>query len=775
MDAAEDRHFIAEEPTHQSSRFDLPEAPHSLGHELPLVDAPVAAHLMRGDTVFGSLEDFNKSEGKVVVKSAEGKATVVPFVNLRFLIFSRQLISADELHLDGGAALKPPPNDGKSIELVFRDGKRFHAVAETMMTEPNGFHLFMQKPDAHVYRVFIPRNTIKQYLSGPQGGQELESGDIDVDHPHIGAANDDIEGGLPLIVTTNSLEVAMALQNKPGVPQQSLGQLLCAQHIVTEEQVRQALQVQRTQRGVHLGDLLLQQGVASEKAVQSTLAYKLGLPFVQLEEFDIDPQALSFFPRELAVKFLLMPLFIHEGRLVVATSNPTESEAVKMAEFIAKHSLELTVATRSDILAAIDRHYGKLDDDEVFETLETIDSATNDAEEYSLVKAAEKLSKERPIVRMVQNTLMEAVRSRASDIHIRPGDNDVDLIFRIDGSLVNIRRFSKSIHAAVVSRIKIIGRMDISERRVPQDGRAIVVVNNHKVDLRLSIMPTVNGESVVIRLLDTMAGLKSLDQLGFDERNYSLLEGMVSKSYGILLVTGPTGSGKSTTLYAAIEHIRKTNVNIITAEDPVEYHISGIEQMQVNHKVGYTFARILRNILRHDPDVIMVGEIRDEETAKIAIESALTGHLVLSTLHTNSAAVTVTRLLEMGVEPYLINDTLLGVLAQRLVKTNCPHCLEEEESDPTVYAALGIDAQEKFYKGTGCEKCRNTGYKGRMAVYELLAMSPALRRLVSEGRGADVIEAKANEEGMVPLTQNALKAARERKTSLAEVYRVRLS
>jgi type IV pilus assembly protein PilB len=316
--------------------------------------------------------------------------------------------------------------------------------------------------------------------------------------------------------------------------------------------------------------------------------------------------------------------------------------------------------------------------------------------------------------------------------------------------------------------------MDISERRIPQDGRAIVIVNNHNVDLRISVMPTVNGESVVIRLLDTMVGLRSLDQLGFDEWNYKMLKDMISKSYGVLLVTGPTGSGKSTTLYAAIEHIRKTNVNVITAEDPVEYHISGIEQMQVNHKVGYTFARILRNILRHDPDVIMVGEIRDEETAKIAIESALTGHLVLSTLHTNSATTTLTRLLEMGVQPYLINDTLLGVLAQRLVRTNCAYCLQEEHADAAVYEALHINPDEKFYKGKGCEKCRNTGYHGRMAVYELLAMSPQLREMLSSGVGADLIEAKAMEEGMVSLTHNALKAAREQKTSLAEVYRVRL-
>ncbi|MCG6968592.1 MAG: GspE/PulE family protein, partial [Gammaproteobacteria bacterium] len=701
MNTAEQRHHYAKGELPESIRLDLPQAPRSLGHELPLGNSPVVAHLMRGDPVFGKLVDFNDIDGKVMVRLADGSLNTIPFINLRFLIFSRQIITPQELQLSPAPRRPTLAAQSRSVELIFRDGKRFFVVAETVVTEPSGFHIFMQKSDGNVHRLFVPRNTIKQYASGQQAEQDMANAELDVSHPDVEAVKWFADGELSLSVAGNSLEVATALQTKPELPQQTLGQLLIAQQLITEAQVNTALEEQKKRPGIHLGDILIEQGMIGAEAIQNTLAYKLGLPFVTLNGFDIDPRALSFLPRELAVQFFMLPLFLHEGRLVVATANPTESNNLKMAEFIAKHAIELTVATKTDIQNAIDKHYGKRDDEEIFESLETIDIATDEAEDFGLIKEAEKLSKERPIVRMVQNTLMEAVRSRASDIHIRPGEKEVDLIFRIDGSLVHIRRFSKTIHAAVVSRIKIIGRMDISERRIPQDGRAIVQVNSHKVDLRLSVMPTVNGESVVIRLLDTMVGLKNLDQLGFDERNNELLKGMISKSYGILLVTGPTGSGKSTTLYAALEHIRKTNVNIITAEDPVEYHMSGIEQMQVNHKVGYTFARILRNILRHDPDVIMVGEIRDEETAKIAIESALTGHLVLSTLHTNSAAVTLTRLLEMGVQPYLINDTLLGVLAQRLVKTNCANCLEEEPVDAAVYKALGINPEEKFYKGKG--------------------------------------------------------------------------
>ncbi|WP_455204063.1 GspE/PulE family protein [Kaarinaea lacus] len=753
--------------------FGLPLAPKSLGQELSLLNSPVVAHRMHGDLVLGRLHDFNAEEGKIAVDTVAGESLVIPFVNLRFLIFSRQIVSAEELNLKYENTVATPPQ-GKSIEIIFRDDKKFYAHAETVITEPSGLHIFMRKADGFIYRVFTPKNTIKHYAAGQHIEAAHDHNEINFAHPsgnnEFAANNED-----PFLpVTNNSLEVSMALQNKTVLPQQSFGQLLCARKLLSEAQLQQVLEEQKHRPGVHLGSLLIENGEVPEDAVQSTLAYKLGLPFVKLDSFDIDPTALGYLPRELAVKYQLIPLFLHDGHLVVAIANPTDTDVISMAEFVAHLNIEITVACATDILKAIDKHYGDRDGDEVYETLETVEEIAEQSEQ-SLFKEAEQLSKERPIVRMVHNMLVEAVRSKASDIHLRPAEKHVDLLFRIDGSLVTVRRYSKAIHAAVVSRIKIIGRMDISERRVPQDGRALILVNHNKVDLRLSVMPTVNGESVVIRLLDTMVGLRNLDQLGFDERNQNALAGMLSKSYGILLVTGPTGSGKSTTLYAAIEHIRKTNVNIITAEDPVEYHIDGIQQMQVNHKVGYTFARILRNILRHDPDVIMVGEIRDQETAKIAIESALTGHLVLSTLHTNSAAVTVTRLLEMGVEPYLINDTLLGVLAQRLVRVNCPHCLQQEKVEATVYEALGLNDEEVFYKGKGCEQCRGTGYHGRMAVYELLVMNPALRQLLSKRVGADDIEQAARSEGMTPLTQNALEAARQKKTSLAEVYRVRLS
>ncbi|WP_197479755.1 GspE/PulE family protein, partial [Oleiphilus sp. HI0132] len=323
--------------------------------------------------------------------------------------------------------------------------------------------------------------------------------------------------------------------------------------------------------------------------------------------------------------------------------------------------------------------------------------------------------------------IADAVTRRASDIHIRPKEKSVDILYRIDGSLLKIRNFDIKMLPAAVARIKIISGMNIAEHRLPQDGRTKITSKDKSIDLRVSIMPTIHGESVVIRLLDTSTSINNIDAIGFNEKDSELFTQLVNKSSGLILVTGPTGSGKSTTLYAALESIKQREINIITVEDPVEFHIDDILQIQVNNAIDYSFARALKNILRHDPDAIMIGEIRDEETAKMAVESSLTGHLVLSTLHTNSAASTITRLLEIGVQAYLLNATLLAVLAQRLVKRNCPHCLEEEQVSPIVRKALGLSEDEVFYQGAGCDNCHMTGHKGRVAVYELLTLSPDIR------------------------------------------------
>jgi type IV pilus assembly protein PilB len=510
--------------------------------------------------------------------------------------------------------------------------------------------------------------------------------------------------------------------------------------------------------------------LTADEQSQQALAERLSLPFLRLKNHSFDESVLNLIPADYARKHDVIPLSINKTHLVVAVATPMDMELFQTLNFVTGFHIDMVVATKRDIQWAVRKYYGAKDDQLALEALNGNGAVATPDQQEELMR----LSAEKPIVRLVANLIIDAIERRASDIHIKPRDKNIELIYRLDGVLTNIRFFSKSLLPAVVSRIKILGGMNIAERRIPQDGRCCVKHKNNAVDLRISIMPTVEGESVVIRLLNSQVGLKSVSELGFSEHDQEVFVDLLHKSNGIFLVTGPTGSGKSTTLYAALAEVQRQNVNILTVEDPVEYHMDGIQQIQINNATGYTFARALRNILRHDPDVILVGEIRDHETGKIAVESALTGHLVLSTLHTNDAAGAVTRLLEMGIEPYLLTGSLLGVLAQRLVKRNCKHCLDIEPVEPLIRHALELDLKEQFYASTGCEHCNHTGVSGRMAVYELLGVSDGLRKLIHADITATEIHDYAVKEGMVPLTGNALAKARAKEISLAEVYRVRL-
>jgi type IV pilus assembly protein PilB len=371
----------------------------------------------------------------------------------------------------------------------------------------------------------------------------------------------------------------------------------------------------------------------------------------------------------------------------------------------------------------------------------------------------------------VDSVLQTAIMRNASDIHIRPEATHFDLLYRIDGAMQKLKEYPKTLLPAVVGRIKILSRLNIAERRLPQDGRITYHQDQNKIDLRISIIPVQYGESIVIRVLNKSQGLRTIKQIGFQENDEAKFQDLLDRSHGIVLVTGPTGSGKTTTLYAALHEVVKNNVNVITVEDPIEYELAGTRQIQLISAINFSFPQALRHILRHDPDVIMIGEMRDAETCKIAVESALTGHLVFSTLHTNDAASSITRLMEIGVEPYMIRATVIGILAQRLVRKNCPHCLEEEVVSPMMRKNLHLGENEKFYQGKGCEHCHQTGFSGRLAVYELLVVNEKIRDLIQAGMSSDELTRVAIESGMTPISENGLKQARLKTTSIAEVYR----
>ncbi|SDU05950.1 GspE/PulE family protein [Halopseudomonas salegens] len=551
------------------------------------------------------------------------------------------------------------------------------------------------------------------------------------------------------------------------LPEKLLGQILLERGLITPDQLKAALNLQRKQPvKLRLGEMLLNINAINQEQLSSVIAEQLKVPVVDLAEFDLDDGLLALLPEEIARQYQVIPLMVHAERLIVACPDPTQHELLHLLGFITGKPVEAVLADTQAIEHAINMHYGTVAADVLPED-ETREPVLS-------LQQMKQLAEDKPTVRFVDNLLEDAISRRASDIHIRPDEKEASIQFRVDGVLLDIRKIRRAALPAIVSRIKIVGGMNIAERRLPQDGRYMVRMHDRVIDLRLSIMPTVHGESVVMRILDTNQSMKKLEDLGFSEQDAARFRRLVSLNQGILLVTGPTGSGKSTTLYAAINDIRNTGVNIITVEDPVEYQIEGIRQIQVRSGIGYTFARALRHILRHDPDVIMVGEIRDHETAMMASESALTGHLVLSTLHTNSASSTITRLLEIGIAPYLVNATLIGVLAQRLARRNCTHCLTTEKVPDHVLQALGLDSRETFKTGAGCEHCNDRGYAGRIAVYELLEVTPNLRRLIQPDAAAQDIEEQAISDGMRPLTQGALNLARQGVISLAEVYRVRL-
>ncbi|WP_295359756.1 GspE/PulE family protein [Arenimonas sp.] len=500
-------------------------------------------------------------------------------------------------------------------------------------------------------------------------------------------------------------------------------------------------------------------------------AASLGVPLARLSGLEPDASATALIRPEVARRLRAVPLLVRGGSVAVAMEDPGNAEALSTLDFLSRQRVQAVLATGRDIREAIARHYDQVEDRDIARQL-GVDPTGTIVE--TTEQEAQRLSREKPVVRIVHGLIAEAVARRASDIHLRPGEHGTDVLYRIDDEMVPVRRIMSSLHPAVTSRIKVLGSMNLAEHRKPQDGRTSFVLDDGRaIDLRISVLPAVFGESVVVRLLDTKEGLWDIDQLGLTPEDRRRIDDVMSRSHGMFLTTGPTGCGKSTTLYAMLLELRKQRINILTIEDPVEFYIDEIQQMQVNRAAQFTFASAMRNFLRHDPDVIMVGEIRDRETAGIAVESALTGHLLLSTLHTNTAATTVTRLLDLGVEAYLLRASLLAVMSQRLVRLTCTHCREVEDVDPHIRESLGVGPDEVFHKGRGCSHCDGLGVFKRRAVYELMVVSPRIQSLIVPGAEADQIHAAAIEDGMVPLTQAAVNVAREGLISLTEAWRVR--
>ena len=550
-----------------------------------------------------------------------------------------------------------------------------------------------------------------------------------------------------------------------------LGTLLLERGLVTQEQLDTALEEQRQSRK-SLGRVLIDDGIVSEGDLVSTLAARIGLEFVDLGEYSIDPSAVGLISDSLARRFQAVPIAWDENRLIVAMADPSNVVAIDDIRTITGAEVKTVVATRGAILETIEK-YQRMEGNA--EDVSALASSEMEAEDdLSRVK---EVTEDAPIVKLVNLLISQAVSDRASDIHVEPTELDVRVRYRIDGVLHEVMRSPKNIQSGLISRLKIMADLNIAERRVPQDGRMSGVIAGRAVDLRVATLPTVYGEKVVMRILDKSTALLDLTDLGFHGDALERYESAYRKPYGTILVTGPTGSGKSTTLYATLNAVNDTAKNIITVEDPVEYRLPGINQVQVNTKAGLTFAVALRTILRSDPDIVLLGEVRDRETATIAIEAALTGHLVLTTLHTNNASATPTRLVEMGVEPFLVGSALDCIVAQRLARRLCPKCKEVYVPEAAELETLGWDPESAdelptLYRAVGCGACGRTGFHGRFAIQEVLLVSEEVERLIVDRAHTEDIKKVALAQGMKTLRQTGMAQALAGTTSVEEILRV---
>ena len=557
-------------------------------------------------------------------------------------------------------------------------------------------------------------------------------------------------------------------------------QKLVKDGVISAEQLSEA-ESMATNMGIKPEEALIQLGYASASVIGQTQADHFGHEFLELEGREIPPTVIEMVPESVARENVVIPITLEDEALVVAISDPMAFDVLDKLRFILARDIKVSMASKESIQTSINRHYGQSETESVDSMLQEFTETAIDFTETEMSAAAEALEDDEnaPVIKLVNLIISEAVHMRASDIHIEPFEDRVRIRYRIDGQLIERDSPPRRLLGAIVSRVKIMASIDISEKRRPQDGRIQQRVGSSVLDLRVSILPTNHGQAIVLRILDRDTIKVGIRNLGFSEENYRTFQNIIRRPNGIFLVTGPTGSGKTTTLYSALGELNRPDRKIITAEDPVEYYLAGINQVEVRSSIGLTFARIIRSMLRQAPNVILVGEIRDIETADMAIQASLTGHLVFSTLHTNDAPGSITRLIDMGVQPFLVASSVMAVMAQRLVRVICQKCKEPFKPDPSELQNFDISTEQMenatFSRGRGCNHCQHTGYRGRQGVFELMTMNSTLREMAFRSEPTQNIRRQARLFGMKTLVDDAKDKALEGVTTLAEVYRLQTS
>ena len=549
------------------------------------------------------------------------------------------------------------------------------------------------------------------------------------------------------------------------IRRQKIGEMLLESGKINNDELNEALNEQRTS-WKKLGDILVEMGYVTDGTLVDTIAKQIAVERINLKNIYIDSEVARLIPKEVAKKYTVIPVYIQDGMLHVAMSDPRNMNALDDLRVITQQPIRSMIASPSEIEEAIEIYYSQQISERAIEDLKrdwTVEVQSGSADDSDIQNA--------PAVRLANSIITQATALRASDIHLEPFEETVMVRFRIDGSLTETMSIPQNLYPAVLTRFKVISGINIAEKRIPQDGRIEMSISGKNYDFRVSTLPTVFGEKIVIRILDRTSFLFTREKLGFTKKNSELLDKIIKKTNGIVLVTGPTGSGKSTTLYSVLRELNTPDLNIVTIEDPVEYMLYGINQVQVNTKAGLTFAAGLRSILRQDPDIVMIGEIRDEETAQIAVRASITGHLVLSTLHTNDAPSSVARLIDMGLEPFLVAESLSGIVAQRLVRRLCNSCKKKAEATDAELELLGADGPYEIYHHTGCPKCNGTGYAGRIAIHEVMHINRPLRDAIQNGSGTEILRDIAGNNGMTTLIDSCRQLVIDGMTSINEMVK----
>ncbi|MDD3615025.1 MAG: GspE/PulE family protein [Lachnospiraceae bacterium] len=550
-----------------------------------------------------------------------------------------------------------------------------------------------------------------------------------------------------------------------------LGDMLLSVGLLTDEQLNQALAIQKESKD-RLGQVLIKNGFITESQLIEALRLQLGIDFIDLSSYSINPEMVEELPKNIARKYGVVPVRVDKDKLYLAMKDPLNFMAIEEVRKATRKRVIPLISSEHGVDLAISTLYGN---EGAARAMAQMRQEAGTTQEQMTQEEKKEMDEgaEAPTIRLVNSIIERAVVEKCSDIHLEPGEKEMNIRMRVDGRLHNILQIPHDLQESVISRLKIMGHMDISERRIPQDGRAEVKIKSQDIDMRLSTLPTIYGEKIVIRLLSREASMLDRDGIGILPEDSKKLDRLLGHTSGVILIVGPTGSGKSSTMYTFIKELRKEETNLITLEDPVEYHIDGITQVQINEKTGMTFANGLRAILRQDPDIICVGEIRDGETAEIAMRAAMTGHLVISTLHTEDAISAIDRLRDMGVEPYLISAGLRGVISQRLVRRNCNNCKEEYEPDKDLFELAGIpyDSSKKVYHGAGCHMCYHSGYRGRSGVFEVLTVNEEIRNCINQNKDKQAVRDAVKQSNFVPMNQNAELLIESGITTIEEVCR----